>query len=140
MLLIMSACLLNLGEIQIFRRVSKQIIKLFKLLILNCYLHGYFYLGGMSYRDLYFQQQDNYLLFQNAIQLQRLEDERLRQVERLTLERQTINQRKTNNNNSKKQFLFNYVIYSIIWNSQQELIQEQQYEDDETTIWWWYYQ
>ena len=65
-------------------------------------MYGYFYLGGMSYRDLYFQQQDNYLLFQNAIQLQRLEDERLRQIERLTLERQTINQRKTNNNNSKK--------------------------------------
>ena len=60
-------------------------------------MHGYFYLGGMSYRDLYFQQQDSYLLFQNAIQLQRLEDERMRQVERLTLERQTINERKTNN-------------------------------------------
>jgi len=61
----------------------------------------YDYIGGMlSYRDLYFQQQDNFQLFQNSMQLQRIEDERMRQLERLYSERQLINERKSNN--SKK--------------------------------------
>ena len=65
----------------------------------------YNYLGGiLSFRELYYQQLDNFQLLQNAMQLQILEDERMRQLERLHLERQIIiNERKANNssNNSK---------------------------------------
>jgi len=69
--------------------------------MLQVVIRMYDYIGGMlSYRDLYFQQQDNFQLFQNSMQLQRIEDERMRQLERLYSERQLINERKSNN--SKK--------------------------------------
>jgi hypothetical protein len=47
----------------------------------------------LSYRELYYQQQDNFQLLQNAMQVQRLEDERMRQLERLYLERSIINEK-----------------------------------------------
>jgi hypothetical protein len=56
----------------------------------------------LSYRELYYQQQDNFQLLQNAMQVQRLEDERMRQLERLYLERSIINERKEKIRNNKK--------------------------------------
>ena len=56
----------------------------------------------LSYRELYYQQQDNFQLLQNAMQVQRLEDERMRQLERLYLKRSIINKRKGKNRNNKK--------------------------------------
>lgn len=55
----------------------------------------------LSYRDLYYQQEDNFWLLQNTLQLQRLEDERVRQHERLLMERQVINERKASFINRK---------------------------------------
>jgi len=78
----------------------------YKFLCLNIANDIYIYdcLGGgfISYRDLLLQQQDNFQLLKNSMQLQRLEDARLRQCERLYSERQIINDRKANYNYRRK--------------------------------------
>ena len=65
----------------------------------------------LSYRELYYyQQQDNFQLLQNAMQVQRLEDERMRQLERLYLERSIINERKGKIEIIKNSFLISCIL------------------------------